>query len=183
MEINYIHHYTEKEFEDIQSNFNGKAEYDNGLIYLSSDTGVYHNKIVNNINAYLTFYLKGNPCKSYTEQIEVIFESKNELRKYTPDIFVMCNDATRKGESFTSPPKLVFEVVSKSASSHDYITKLAVYQKYAVQEYNIVEQDGKIVQYSLEDTDYRITNVFKNNDEYVSTVFADLKISLKDIFE
>lgn len=108
---------------------------------------------------------------------------KLRLRKYKPDIFVMCNDATRKGESFTSPPKLVFEVVSKSTSSHDYITKLAVYQKYGVQEYNIVEQDGKIVQYSLEDTDYRITNVFKNDDKYVSTVFADLKISLKDIFE
>lgn len=42
-------------------------------------------------------------------------------------------------ESFTSSPKIIFEVISKSTSSHDYITKLAVYQKYEVLEYNIVE--------------------------------------------
>lgn len=42
-------------------------------------------------------------------------------------------------ESFTSSPKIIFEVISKSTSNHDYITKLAVYQKYEVLEYNIVE--------------------------------------------
>lgn len=182
MEIDYVHHYTEEEFEDIQSNFNGKAEYDNGAIYLTSNTGIYHNEIISKINAYLTLYLKDSKCRSYTEQIEVIFKSENEIRKYKPDVFVMCEDSTRMGESFTSSPKIIFEVISKSTAPHDYITKLAIYQKYGVQEYNIVEQDGKIVQYSLEDKEYRITNVFKNDDEYVSTVFPDLKINLKDIF-
>lgn len=79
-------------------------------------------------------------------------------------------------------PKLIFEIVSKSTASNDYITKLAVYQKYGVQEYNIVEQDGKIIQYFLEDIQYRIANVFKNDDDYTSCVFSDLKISLNDIF-
>ena len=95
----------------------------------------------------------------------------------------MCENATTKGESFTSVPKIIFEVVSKSTASHDYITKLAVYQKFKVEEYNIVEQSGKIIQYSLVDNQYIISDVYKNEDEYVSTVFTDLKISLKEIYQ
>lgn len=86
-------------------------------------------------------------------------------------------------ESFTSSPKIIFEVISKSTSSHDYITKLAVYQKYGVLEYNIVEQSGKIIQYTLEDSTYTISDVYKNDDEYTSTAFPDLKINLRDIFD
>ncbi|WP_343761907.1 Uma2 family endonuclease [Clostridium oceanicum] len=183
MNIDYGHFYREKDFEEIQANYNGKAEYDNGDIFLSLNNSRLHNAIINNINTYLTLYLKGGKCKSYTEQIEVIFKSENDTRKYKPDVFVMCDNATTEGESFTYVPKIIFEIISKSTASHDYITKLAVYQKYQVEEYNIVEQDGKIVQYSLEDGQYRITNAFKNDDEYVSTVFPDLKINLKDIFE
>ena len=92
----------------------------------------------------------------------------------------MCENATRKGESFTSVPKIIFEVVSNSTASNDYITKLAVHLK--VEEYNIVEQSGKIIQYSLVDNQYIIADVYKNDDEYVSTVFNDLKISLNEIY-
>ncbi len=89
----------------------------------------------------------------------------------------MCENYTRKDESFTSPPVIIFEIVSKSTASHDYITKLAVYQKFKVREYNIVEQSGKIIQYSYVDGQYII-----NDDEYVSTVFENLKIKLDEIF-
>ena len=40
MNYDYIHNYTEDEFEDIQSHYDGKAEYDNGLIFLSSTTSI-----------------------------------------------------------------------------------------------------------------------------------------------
>lgn len=39
-------HYTEEDFEDIQSRFNGKAEYSNGYIVLSPSTSIKHNKII-----------------------------------------------------------------------------------------------------------------------------------------
>lgn len=94
----------------------------------------------------------------------------------------MCENATRLGESFTSSPKIIFEIVSKSTSSHDYITKLAVYQKFKVEEYNIVEQSGKIIQYSLVDNQYVIADVYKNDDVYISSVFEGLKIGLRDIY-
>ncbi|WP_297994564.1 hypothetical protein [uncultured Clostridium sp.] len=58
---------------------------------------------------------------------------------------------------------------------------MAVYQKFKVEEYNIVEQSGKIIQYSLVDNQYIIADVYKNDDVYVSTFFDNLKISLTEI--
>lgn len=174
--------YTEDDFEDIQKNFNGKAEFDNGSIFLTSNTSIEHNRIKRKILSKLDRFLEGSKCEPFDEQIEVIFQSKDEIYKYKPDIFVMCENSTRRGESFTSIPKIIFEVISKSTSSHDYITKLAVYQKFKVQEYNIVEQSGKIIQYSLSDNQYIISDVYKNNDVYVSSVFKNLSINLEEIF-
>ena len=174
--------YTEADFEEIEKNFNGKAEFDNGFIFLSSSTSIEHNRIKRKILSKLDEYFRGSKCEPFDEQIEVIFQNKDELYKYKPDI-VMCENSTKKGESFTSAPKIIFEIVSKSTSSHDYITKLAVYQKFKVQEYNIVEQSGKIIQYSLVDGQYIISDAYKNDDAYVSSVFNDLKINLKEIYD
>ena len=176
-------HYTEKDFEDIQSRFNGKAEYSNGYIVLSPSTSIKHNKIISKLNFKLMTFLENSKCDVYTESIEVIFRNNEEVYKYKSDVFVICDDAGVQGESFISPPKIIFEVISKSTASHDYITKLDVYQRFGVLEYNIVEQEGYIVQYSLIDNQYKITNVFKDKDEYVSTVFPDIKISLEDLFK
>lgn len=174
--------YTEEEFEEIQKNFNGKAEFDNGSIFLSSNTSIEHNRIKRKILTKLDIFLNGSKCEPFDEQIEVIFRDKEEVYKYKPDIFVMCENSTKQGESFESVPKIIFEIISRSTSSHDYITKLAVYQKFKVQEYNIVEQNGKIIQYSLVDNQYIIADVYKNDDIYVSSVFENFKISLKDIY-
>lgn len=174
--------YSEEDFEEIQKNFNGKAEFDNGSIFLSSNTSIEHNRIKRKILSKLDNFFKESQCEPFDEQIEVIFQNNDELYKYKPDIFVMCGNSTKKGQSFTSSPKIIFEIVSKSTASHDYITKLAVYQKFKVEEYNIVEQNGKIIQYSLVDNQYEIADVYKNDDIYVSTVFEDLKISLKEIY-
>lgn len=183
MNYDYINNsYTEEEFEDIQSHYDGKAEFDNGLIFLSSNTSIKHNEIKRNILTELSIYLKGSKCKAYDEQIEVIFKHEGDLRKYKPDIFVMCDDATRKGESFTSAPKIIFEILSKSTAKFDKGRKYDTYEKFGVLEYNIVEQNGFIVQHALIDGAYQIVNVYKNDDDYISTVFKDLKINLKDIF-
>lgn len=183
MNYDYIHNYSEDEFEDIQAHYDGKAEYDNGLIFLSLPASIKHNEIKRNIFTEFSIYLKGSKCKVYDEQIEVIFNYRDDIRKYKPDIFVMCEDATKKGESFTSAPKLIFEILSKSTAKFDKGRKYDTYEKFGVLEYNLVEQTGFIVQHKLIDGAYQIVNVYKNNDEYESVVFPDLKISLNDIFE
>lgn len=167
-----------EEFEIIQNSYDCKVEYDNGNIIMHSDTSDYLNEIVGNIAAYLKIFFKGSKCKVRIEQIEVIFD---ENHKYKPDLFVVCEEASMKGESYTSVPKMIFEVISKSTASHDRITKLELYQKYQVLEYNMVEQNGNIIQCTLNDGYYSI-NTYHEGDIYVSSIFSELKIDLKDIF-
>ncbi len=54
----------------------------------------------------------------------------------------MCEKTTTQGESFTSVQRLYLKLFQKCTASHDYITKLDVYQRFGVLEYNIVEQEG-----------------------------------------
>ena len=179
----YINKYSEEDFEDIQARYDGKAEYYDGAVILSSTTSIKHNEIKRNILTEFSIYLKGSNCQVYDEQIEVIFQDKDDVRKYKPDVFVMCEDATKKGESFTSAPKVIFEILSKTTAKFDRTVKYDTYEKFGVEEYNIVAQTGSIVQYKLIDGAYEIANEYKNDDVYVSVVFPDLKINLIDIFE
>ena len=75
-------------------------------------------------------FFKGSKCTPYSEQIEVIFKNDSEIYKFLPDVFVMCDDADKKGESFISAPKIVFEVVSPEHSDHDYFIKANIYQRF-----------------------------------------------------
>lgn len=171
---------TPEEYENLQGTFSYKTEYNNGEIIMHSDVSEAHNRIANGFVAYIYMFLKNTKCDVYSDGIEVIFD---EYHKYKPDIFVMCEDDKNKmkGQSFITAPKIIFEVISKSTTSHDRITKLQIYKKYGVLEYNMVEQDGTIFQCILHDDEY-IVKEYNKSDTYISSVFPDLKIELKDIF-
>ena len=185
MNINKDHYITPDEYDKLQPTYNCKTEYVNGEILLSSNAPDKHNDIIVNISSEIRNYLKGSECKVRTEGMEVIF-GKDEKYKLKPDVFIVCkNDMdAMKCESYTTPPKVIFEVISpgKEAVKRDKQLKYNIYEEYGVLEYNIVEQNGFIIQHQLVDGAYKIVNVFKDNDEYISTIFTDLKISLRDIF-
>jgi Uma2 family endonuclease len=160
---------------------NDKLEYHNGIIFNMSPTSIKHNDIVNNIMFELKKYFKDKKCKVQSEQIPIIFQDENSKYEYQPDIFVMCNGKT-KGEKYISVPTIVFEVLSKSTASNDLFVKPLVYEKFGVMEYNIIHQDGRLIQYGLVDGRYDIILSLTKEDHYNSIVFPDLEFSLNDIF-
>lgn len=181
---------TYEEFLSIQESFEGKVEYNNGEIIYMSPSSRKHNKIVRKIARHLEDFLEGSKCEVYTEQVAIIYESDTKRKEYQPDVFVVCEDAKTRGEKFLSPPKIIFEVVSRSTDAmirNDYYIKMNGYGEFGVLEYCIVEQDGKIMQYKLyenEDLKYFVhEDTFKIHDKYFSTVFQGLTFSLEDIFD
>lgn len=168
------------EYELLQNEFPCKSEFSDGAIIMHSDISERHNYISNGIVAHLYMYFKKTNCNVYSDGIEVIFDEKH---KFKPDVFVMCDNYkdTMKGQSFTTAPKIIFEVISKSTASHDRITKLQIYRKYGVLEYNMIEQDGTFIQCTLIDDEYHVRE-YSNDDTYTSSVFNDFKINLNDIF-
>jgi Uncharacterized protein conserved in cyanobacteria len=179
-----------EEFLSIQENYEGRVEYNNGEIIYMSPTSRNHNKIVRRIARHLEDFLLGSKCEVYTEQVAVVFESDLKRKEYQPDVFVICEDAKTRGEKFITPPKVIFEVVSRTTDTmirNDYYIKMNGYAEFGVLEYCIVEQDGKIMQYKLYENDglkyYVHEDTFKINDKYISTIFTGLTFELKDIFE
>lgn len=174
---------TPEQFEEIQSKYDGVCEYFNGEILFSSRTSKIHNRIVRRILSKLDSYFDGSKCEPFAEQIEVIFKNEAEQYNFLPDIFVMCEDAKTIGESFISSPKIVFEVVSEKYADNDYFIKARIYQKFKVLEYNIVEPNGSITQYSLVNDHYATPKVYGKEEIYKSFVYPDLEINLENIFK
>lgn len=176
--------YSEKEFEEIEKeNPSLKLEFLNGTIFNASTTSLNHNKIKRRIVSKLDTYFNNSKCDIYDEQIEVIVQDETETNKVKPDIFVVCNPYDTKGQSIVSAPLIVFEIISKSTAQHDRLVKYRIYEKFGIKEYNLVEQNGYIIQYKLdEDGIYKVNNTFKDNDTYSSCIFNDLKINLTDIY-
>lgn len=174
--------YTYSEFLAMQNECEERIEFLNGAIFAMAPTSIQHNKITTNITFELKKYFKGTKCQVFSEQVAVLFENEFETHEFLPDVFVVCEDAKIRGEKFISPPKIIFEVVSKKYSSNDYFIKAEIYQRFGVLEYNIVEQNGQIVQYALEEDMYSIRNTYRLGDIYSSYVFEDLTINLEDIF-
>lgn len=180
---------TYQEFLSIQANYEGKVEYNNGEVIYMSPSSRNHNKIVRKIARHLEDFFEGSKCEVYTEQVAVICEVDSKRKEYQPDVFVICEDAKTRGEKFITPPKIIFEVVSRTTDAmirNDYYIKMNGYAEFGVLEYCIVEQDGKIMQYKLYENDglkyFVHEDTFKINDKYVSTIFEGLTFDLKDIF-
>lgn len=177
---------TSEEYELLQPNYDCKTEYADGEIWLSSNSSDKHNDIIVNISSEIRNYLKGSKCKVKTEGMEVIFDEK-EKYKLKPDIFIVCkNDINAmKGESYTTSPKVIFEVISpgKESIKRDKQYKYNIYEEYGVLEYNIVEQNGFIIQHALIDGVFRIVNAYHKGETYKGYIYKDLEISMDYIFE
>ncbi|MGL5416461.1 MAG: Uma2 family endonuclease [Clostridium sp.] len=175
--------YTLDEFLKIEEQSDVPLEFINGSIYAKSFTSINHNKIVTRINSKIDDYLQSKPCMVLSEQIEVILGED----RVKPDVFVVCKGSENKfetlGQSFLTIPTLIFEIVSHSNASLDTITKMSLYAKYRIKEYNLVYQEGEIHQYKLNEFGvYYLNKSYKKNDEYRSVVFTDLKINIDNIF-
>lgn len=176
--------YTLDEFLKIDNQSDIPLEFISGYIYAKSFTSINHNRIVNRINAKIDNYLTGKPCIVLSEQIEVIL-GENRVK---PDVFVVCKGKKNKfdtlGQSFLTIPTVIFEVVSHSNARLDTVTKMDLYAKYRIKEYNLVYQEGEIHQYKLNEYGvYYLNKSYKKDNIYKSVVFKDLKIDINTIFQ
>ncbi|MGL4450082.1 MAG: Uma2 family endonuclease [Sarcina sp.] len=176
--------YTLEEFLEQEKEVDYPLEYVGGYIYAKSFSSVKHNRIVNRINAKIEDYLDEKPCIVLSEQIEVIL-GRDRVK---PDVFVVCRNNDNKfemrGQSFLTIPTLIFEVVSPSNASLDTITKMELYAKFGIKEYNLIYQEGNVQQYKLNEFGvYYLEKSYRTEDIYESLVMKDLKIDLNKIFK
>ena len=174
---------TLEDFLEVEKDSDVILEYINGYIEAKSFSSMKHNKIVTRINGEVDRFLRKKPCEVFSEQIEVIL-GENRVK---PDVFVVCKKDgkfSKVGQSFLTIPSLIFEVVSHSNASLDTITKMELYAKFGIREYNLVYQEGLVYQYVLNEFgSYYPVNSYKIDDKYESVAIDGLNIELEDIFE
>lgn len=117
-----------------------------------------------------------------TAPIDVYFDEENECQ---PDIIYIANEnldiVTEK--KIIGAPDIIVEILSPSTSHNDKIRKKAVYERFGVKEYWIVDPVHLFVdQFILEQQKYILAHTYGSKDTIHSNLFSCIKIDLDSIF-
>ncbi len=134
-------------------------------------------------------FLKDKPCKVFSAPFDVRLsemDNPEDLDIETvvqPDIVVVCDNKKIDKKGCLGAPDIVVEILSASTGYKDETSKLALYEKYGVREYWIVNPDAEYIMiYRLKDNKYEKPEYLKKDDILTSIVLEGLTIKLKDIF-
>jgi Uma2 family endonuclease len=140
--------------------------------------------VLNIASEFRSFFL-GKDCKPYIAPFDIILQDGNEeIKRVQPDISVICGQNLTSENQFKGIPSLIVEVVSPSNASDDYVKKLNLYMRFGVEEYWIVSPKNRTIQmFSLDNGVYGEPKIYFKNDVVKSSIFGNLSVELKRIFE
>lgn len=149
-----------------------------------------HQNISGEIFGNIWQFLKDKQCRVFSAPFDIRLsemDNPQELDIETvvqPDIVVICNKNKIDKKGCLGAPDIVVEILSPSTGYKDETSKLALYEKYGVREYWIVNPDAKYIMiYRLKDDKYEKPEYLKDNDILASIVLEGLTIKLQDIFQ
>ena len=174
-----------------------RQEMLDGKLYAMASPSPNHSAIAYNLQKIFQTFLKGKQCTVHRE-VDVFFPSNN---RFIPDLSVVCDKNKLKSNGIIGSPDLVIEILSPSTAGRDKGYKKRVYEQNGVKEYWLVDVVGRGVDvYLLENgklefnchytiiPDYTIEVMTDEEKsliiyEFKTSLFNDLIITIKDIFE
>jgi len=169
---------------------NERWEIIDGVPHMQSAPTWQHQAISRELLTQFNSYLKDNPCQVFAAPFDLRLAETNEKDEETtfvvqPDIIVVCDKEGLIGTGYYGTPTLVIEISSPSTARSDKVWKFNKYEKVGVQEYWIVEPDGKFISvYTLlPNNRYGRPESYTETDMIKVSVFPDFTVDLKPIFE
>lgn len=172
-----------------------REEMLNGQIIAMTPPSVRHNEISFNIALAFKLFLRGRPCKAYSDGVAVFL---SETDYVMPDAMIVCKQEMIKEDGIHGTPDLIVEVLSPGTKKTDRGYKRKLYESCGVREYWIVTPSDEAVEvYLLENGEYRLDEVYqtapeqavflpgereKFKDTIRVSLFDDLSVSLKSVF-
>jgi Uma2 family endonuclease len=136
-----------------------------------------HQRICTELGLEIGLFLRTHKLgELFSSPIHVVFD---EHVHYEPDLcFVAKGRRAIIGESYINgSPDLIIEVISESNRSHDTVVKLNDYQRYAVQEYWLVDpRENHIRVFTLEGSGYQALGIYAPRDRVQFRIFAGLDL-------
>ncbi len=149
-----------------------------------------HQAVSRNLIIQIGNQLKGHSCGLFHSPFDVRLEAAetgNELAFHVvqPDIVVVCDPSKLDDHGCNGAPDWIIEIISPFTASHDHIVKRAIYERFGVKEYWIIQPVDEIVMvYLLNDTGcYGKPDVYCREDQVHVGILPELRIELKEIFD
>jgi Uma2 family endonuclease len=156
--VKLLPHYT---YEDY-CNWEGRWELIDGIPYaMSPAPSPRHQWIVVNVVSELREAIKKSNC-THCKVYDFVDVKVEEDTIVQPDASLICKPIHKRFVDF--PPTLVVEILSESTALKDRITKFAIYEKFGIKYYLIVDPEKETVEiYSLQDSKYTLQDLAPEN--------------------
>lgn len=142
---------------------------------------IKHQQLLGNLSLELMTYLKGKRCRSFVAPTDVVFDEFNVVQ---PDLLVVCDRSKITDANIQGAPDLVVEILSPSTSRKDRREKRALYERFGVKEYLVIDPINETVErLRLVRGKYGNPDVFGWDESMKLAVFPELELNLWEIFE
>jgi Uma2 family endonuclease len=118
------------------------AELINDTIYMSPAPNYDHQDLISELVMQIRSYVKVNQLGSCVTTTDVFFDEKNV---FEPDILFIskANLDIIQQKKIKGSPDLIIEILSPGNKDHDKVKKKAVYERFGVKEYFIIDPENK----------------------------------------
>lgn len=143
----------------------------------------HQDAVVSISHAFKSLTREKNNGFSYVSPIDVYFDRYNNTQ---PDVLFIVKERDfiiDRQQGIVGAPDLIVEVLSPSTAKLDRVNKKALYLKFGVKEYWIVDPIYKsVLLYVLNNDQYELKQELIDDGKIESTVLPDLDLDIKLIF-
>jgi len=150
---------------------------------MSPAPSVRHQKIVNNINIFLSTHpKKKDECFAGIAPTDVVLSEYDVVQ---PDVFVVCDEKKITEANIQGAPDLIVEVLSPGTAIKDKREKKKLYEIYGVKEYIIIDPLLLYAERFLLGKDglYGKENIVGSMEILSLASMKDVKIPMWEVFE
>ncbi len=142
---------------------------------------IRHQRISMNISSVMAFFFRGKPCIPFYAPTDVVFDDFNVVQ---PDLIVVCEESKISEKCIEGAPDVVIEILSPSTNLRDRRNKKALYERFGVKEYLIVDPISETVErFLLVDGRYGGSEIFNWDEPLTFNLFPELTLNLWEVFE
>ncbi len=153
-----------------------------GVAYSMSPAPSFrHQRILFCLSRQVGNALNGKPCIPGFAPTDVVLSEEDVVQ---PDLFIVCDRKKITEKNIQGAPDVIFEILSPSTSRKDRWEKHALYEKFGVKEYVILDPEGNYVErYVLgEDGLFDKGEVLGKTDTLQLKYLPEIVIPLEEVF-
>jgi Uma2 family endonuclease len=142
---------------------------------------IRHQRISRNLASLILPFFRGKSCEVFIAPTDLVLDDMNVIQ---PDLLIVCDRTKITERNIQGAPDMIVEILSPSTSIRDRRLKKALYERFGVAEYLIVDPVAESVdRYLLVDGRYGGPEIFDWSEQLALNLFPDLTLNLTEVFE